>query len=60
MFLIHLQLLLALVLRHVADHYLLAGLKAADDLDVVVVALAELHLTRQEHAASLLLLNFEL
>ena len=51
MFLIHLQFLLALVLRHVADHYLLAGFKATDDLDVVVVALAEADLAGMEHVA---------
>ena len=43
MFLIHLQFLLSFVLRHVADDDLLARFQAADDLDVVVVALAIVH-----------------
>ena len=49
--LFHLQFLLAFVLRHVADDDLLAGFQAADDLDVVVVALAEADLAGMEHVA---------
>lgn len=49
--LIHLQFLLAFVLRHVADDDLLARFQAADDLDVVVVALAEADLAGMEHVA---------
>ena len=49
--LFHLQFLLAFVLRHVADDDLLARFQAADDLDVVVVALAEADLAGMEHVA---------
>ena len=50
-YLFHLQFLLSFVLRHVADHNLLARFQAADDLDVVVVALAEADLAGMEHVA---------
>ena len=49
--LFHLQFLLAFVLRHVADDDLLARFQAADDLDVVVVALAEADLAGMEEVA---------
>ena len=49
--LFHLQFLLSFVLRHVADDDLFAGGEAADDLDVVVVALAEADLAGMEHVA---------
>ena len=49
--LFHLQFLLAFVLRHVADDDLLARFQAADDLNVVVVALAEADLAGMEHVA---------
>ena len=42
------QFLLPFVFRHVADDDLLARFQAADDLDVVVVALAEVHLAGAE------------
>ena len=48
---IHLQFLLSFVLRHVADDDLLARFQAADDLDVVVVALAEADLAGMEDIA---------
>ena len=47
--LFHLQFLLFFVLRHVADDDLLARFQAADDLDVVIVALAEADLAGMEH-----------
>ena len=46
--LFHLQFLLSFVLCHIADHDLRAWFKAADDLDVVIVALAEADLAGQE------------
>ena len=49
--LIHLQFLLSFVLCHVADHDLLAGFQAVDDLDVVVVTLAEADLAGMEEVA---------
>ncbi len=51
MFLIHSQFLLSFVLRHVADDDLFAGFQAADDLNVVVVALAEVDLAEMEEVA---------
>ena len=50
--LIHLQFLLSFVLRHVADDDLLAWFQAADDLDVVVVALTEADLAGMEEVAA--------
>ena len=50
-FLFYLQFLLSFVLRHVTDDDLLARFQAADDLDVVVVALAEADLAGMEHVA---------
>ncbi len=49
--LFHLQFLLSFVLRHVANDDLFAGFQAADDLDVVVVALAEADLAGMEEVA---------
>ena len=49
--LFHLQFLLSFVLRHVADDDLFAGFQAADDLNVVVVALAEADLAGMEEVA---------
>ena len=49
--LFHLQFLLSFVLRHVADDDLFARFQAADDLNVVVVALAEADLAGMEHVA---------
>lgn len=48
---IHLQFLLALVLRHVADHDLFARFQAADNLDIVIVTLAEADLAGMEEVA---------
>ena len=45
---LYLQLFFSFVLRHVADDDLLARFQAADDLDVVVVALAEADLAGLE------------